>query len=94
MIPTKQTKFGKKGNCFAACVASILEIPINVVPDLGEYEKSGYWIHKFNEWLSDKYKLVYIEVETPLEDLKEFFSQQPGGFYHTIIGKAPKSKTI
>lgn len=28
MIPVRQTRFGRQGNCFAACVASLLERPI------------------------------------------------------------------
>ena len=43
MIPVTQTKFhesdsGTKGNCFAACVASILELPIDKVIPFDEYE--------------------------------------------------------
>jgi hypothetical protein len=33
MIRVKQTKFGPvEGNCFAACIASLLEVPIEEVP--------------------------------------------------------------
>lgn len=34
MIPAHQTIFGdRRGNCFAACIASVLEIPIYNVPN-------------------------------------------------------------
>ena len=39
-----QTKFGKQGNCFAACVSSLLGLPIEEVPnvetlfDIEEYQ--------------------------------------------------------
>lgn len=32
MYPVMQTKFGKDGNCFSACVASILEVSLAKVP--------------------------------------------------------------
>lgn len=35
--PVRQTIFGKpKGNCFAACIASILGISLSSIPDLNE----------------------------------------------------------
>lgn len=36
MIPVDQTITGDKGNCFAACIASILELPIGSVPNFAE----------------------------------------------------------
>lgn len=94
MIPTYQTKFNKNGNCLEACIASILEIPIASIPKLGKYEQSGNWISKLNEWLSEKHGLVYVETNTPVEDIVVFFEQQPGGFYHVIIGKTSSHKDI
>src|SRR5580692_7025464 len=36
MKPVDQTLFGQKGNCYAAVMASILELPLEAVPgDLG-----------------------------------------------------------
>ena len=35
MKPVFQTAYGEgKGNCYAACVASVLELPLEVMPDL------------------------------------------------------------
>lgn len=40
MKPVKQTVFGyPKGNCFAACVASIMEIPLEDTPELSDIER-------------------------------------------------------
>lgn len=36
MIPVDQTKFGKGGNCMSACIASILEMDLNEVPNFFE----------------------------------------------------------
>lgn len=94
MIPTKQTKFKKDGNCLEACIASILGISIDSIPCLGQYEQSGNWISKLNKWLSKHHGLVYVETNTSIEDIKVFFEQQPGGFYHVIIGKTHRSKEM
>lgn len=32
MIPVHQTRFGAEGNCYAACIASIFEVPLADVP--------------------------------------------------------------
>ena len=47
MIPVDQTKFGPvEGNCFSACVASILEIPLDDVPQF----MAGDWWANFSAW--------------------------------------------
>jgi hypothetical protein len=40
------------GNCFAACVASILELPIDMVPNYRS-EGDGWW-HEWQEWLKPR----------------------------------------
>lgn len=48
MTPVDQTTFGPEGgNCFSACVASILEIPITQVPFFMEPDE---WWPGFVEW--------------------------------------------
>ncbi len=46
MKPVFQTRFGPDGDCYAACLASILEIAIDQVPVLGEQ-----WTHDLRRWL-------------------------------------------
>ena len=49
MKPVDQTTFGSPGgNCFSACVASLLEIPIEEVP---YFMDGGAWFERFAEWL-------------------------------------------
>jgi hypothetical protein len=49
MTPVTQTLFGKPdGNCFAACVASLLDLPLEVVPNVMRHED---WYARFNWWL-------------------------------------------
>jgi hypothetical protein len=59
MKPVKQTKFGPiEGNCFAACLASILELAIEEVNcDL----KSEGWWENLQAWLRPK-NLYFLEV--------------------------------
>jgi hypothetical protein len=47
VIPADQTRFGSaEGNCFSACVASILEIPLEDVPQF----MVGDWWANFTAW--------------------------------------------
>lgn len=51
MKPTDQTLFGnKEGNCFASCVASIFEVPLDEVPNFCTtkdwYERLGAWANE------------------------------------------------
>ena len=50
MKPVDQTDFGPEtGNCFAASIASIMEIPLADVPNLDP----NNWFDEFNKWLYD-----------------------------------------
>lgn len=57
MQPVDQTRIGENGNCFQASIASILELPLEAVPDFcNKYEPDEYFRH-FAKWLR-KFKLV------------------------------------
>jgi hypothetical protein len=49
MMRIYQSRHGNRGNCFEACLASILEIPLDQVPDLSLYEDS--WDLELDRWL-------------------------------------------
>lgn len=49
-----QTKFGEGGNCFAACLASLFEVPIDSIPDFWESETSDGWWRSVRAWLADR----------------------------------------
>lgn len=52
MTPIDQTVFGfDEGNCFAACIASILEIPLDSIPFFFDVDD---WWSKFDSWLEAK----------------------------------------
>ena len=57
MIKIMQTITGPTGNCLAACVASVLEIPLYETPScihppiaIGDTEP--HWFEQFNAWLN------------------------------------------
>ncbi len=52
MKPVYQTTFGSgKGNCFSACLASLLEIPVLRVPDFCALYDDTRWMDEANRWL-------------------------------------------
>lgn len=56
MKPVNQTLFGNgTGNCFAACVASILELPIEEVPNFCvDYPEPQDWYAVFRAWCTER----------------------------------------
>ena len=61
MKPVQQTKTGPlRGDCLAACVASIFEVSIKDVPHLDE----DSWHQNLREWLNARsFSFVYIESD-------------------------------
>ena len=59
MIPTDQTAFDLDGNCMAACLASILEIPIEDV----QCKETDNWFKDVNLWLQREHKLALMEIK-------------------------------
>lgn len=98
MTPVKQTilhdpENGKFGDCFRACIASLLELPITAVPHFcDQYNPS--WFRELNEWLAPR---GYFFLEFGCEDPKgwEFWLDQcacGGDLYHTLCGPSPRFK--
>jgi hypothetical protein len=68
MKPVDQTTFGfPGGNCFSACVATILNLPLDCVP----YFMTGDdWWQRFSDWADDQGILpVYIPDYPPPDDM-------------------------
>ena len=90
MIKTDQTIFDLgKGNCFAACVASILEIPITEVRHFTDGE-SLHWREEINEWLAER-GLFFIDVSLN-GDIRDELVRFWG--YHLILGESPRRGDI
>lgn len=77
MKPVLQTIFGRdNGNCFNACLASVLEIELSSIP---YFMHDDNWIEKYNQWLIENFGVYVLDVstETPETTLKG---------YHLIVG--------
>jgi hypothetical protein len=82
MIPVHQTKFEGKigtGNCFQACMASLLHCSIEEVPELKESNTYEGKLALINRWL-DKRGLAYLEIGPPQ---RYFFEVD---FYYILSG--------
>jgi hypothetical protein len=75
--PVEQTHLlPPHGNCFAACVASILEMPIDAVPDFTTFDD---WTVRWNKWLRPM-NLAMMHVTVPTEGFKEWSQQCMPGY--------------
>lgn len=84
MRPNYQTRFGKhRGNCFATCIACLLEVPVDSVPNFCENDN---WREATNEWLA-QYGLHYQDVTLP-GDARDEAVRFWG--YHVISGDGPR----
>ncbi len=90
MIPINQTKFSTEttsGNCFAACIASILEKDINDIPHLDFNESFSEYLERFHKYL-ESINFLYIECERHglLNTNFNYIN------YHLICGKGPRKR--
>ncbi len=90
MKPVRQTLFSpikgdpeSTGNCFAACVASILELPLEEVPNFCALDT---WFKDFEKWLNDRgLTRLYIQYPT-----KETLRWSTGKSHYISTGKSPR----
>lgn len=88
MKPVDQTKFGNEGNCFAACIASILEIPLQEVPDLAAAMQAKKNFRRIlADWLHLR-GLTYVELEIGKPNWSMGDWNPPT--YHIIGGDSPR----
>ena len=85
MKPIKQTKFGPvEGNCFAACIASLLEVPIEEVTlDMGK----DLWWQSLQEYLKPR-NLFFLEVR--LDVSVKYPMYEMDGILCVMSGKSPR----
>ena len=50
MKPIYQTEFGKYGNCYSACLASITEIDLDSIPNFTIYCDKSKWFEAVRKW--------------------------------------------
>ena len=81
MKPVFQNRFGKgEGNCLAACLASIFEVPIESIPEFAE----DPWYNQFEEYMISTFGLQPAEIVIDQCD-----GWKPKGF-HLISGNSPR----
>ncbi len=95
MTPIKQTKFHsdtQKGNCFAAAIASLLDVPLHAVPELEELE-SPKWQEALFNWA----ELLGYEVDCHHDEAPKGYSIAGGmsirGVKHAVIAWTDDSAT-
>lgn len=97
MNPISQTIFNggnpppgeECGNCFAACVASILELDLDTVPNFCNTRgKNGEWWDRFNAWMREATGLVPMMIES-LGHIKPGYTIMcgpgPRGHVHSVV---------
>ena len=104
MKPVDQTRFGIElplseapGNCWAACIASILELPLSEVPDEADFWKPGMnhrqscriYEPAVMLWLRDK---GYILVEVPMKGV--FFRGEEWNPPCILSGPSPRNNEV
>ena len=82
MIKVNQTKFGpEEGNCFQACLASLLEIPIEEIP-VPEEDEDQWGV--LGLWLKENHGVQFIIIQG-----RQTEAFRPLG-YHLIGGMSPR----
>lgn len=86
MRPVDQTTFGHPGgNCFSACIASLLELPIEEVPYfMDESDGRAPWDEQLDAWLETRgFYALHFNIQDPARML------WPKGYY-IQVGKSPR----
>lgn len=88
MICVDQTVFGfPQGNCLAACVASLLHVPLESIPDFSRME----WLDELRRWAEPHgfYPLCFsLDTNWRPPGLYILGGQSPrGDFLHAVIAR-------
>lgn len=95
MIPVMQTKLYSpqgihSGNCLAACLASILEVPLWMVPCWEDmFGRNGEWRLRIDEWLERFFRLRMVRREGhDTDDIHGYYiasGQSARGVAHSCV---------
>ena len=86
MIPQTQSRVGRTGRCFEACIASLLDLKERDVPDFGG---DDVFMQNCTEFLAE-FGLYYVQVPPTLSGLAVVWHPGMGEAYHTIEGMSPR----
>jgi len=94
MKPVDQTLFGwPSGNCFAACVASILELPLDEVPNFMLNHET--WFEDAYRWLAARgYSLLYVKRDAVAAGQVDVRPLIDAGHYFILGGLSPRSEHL
>jgi hypothetical protein len=99
MTPVKQSKLYvpdgiHNGNCYAACLASLLDLPLWMVPPWEDMFGRGAWYQRTEEWLQRMFGLTILRTKGhEVEAMPEFYianGLSPRDVYHSVIFSAGK----
>jgi hypothetical protein len=94
VTPVKQSKLYAadaihNGNCFAACLASLLDLPLWMVPPFDDMFGRSDWSVRVDEWLERMFRLRRVRTdESSTATLPEFYiasGLSPRGVRHSVI---------
>lgn len=97
MKPVMQSKLYAQdaihnGNCYAACLASLLDLPLWMVPPFEDMFGRSDWHDRTQEWLERLFKLRLVRSEGhPVEMLPEYYiasGLSPRGVRHSVLYRA------
>jgi hypothetical protein len=96
--PTKQTKFGKKGNCLSAVVSTLFDVGIEDIPVFADDEE--HWTVELSTWMSKNFGKFVCPMKLSCQE--DFFifcgslmitginSPHPNVERHAVITKGDK----
>lgn len=84
MKPVDQTRVGSEGDCYAACIASLLELPLADVPNF--CADSSNWLEHADKWLREEHEYTLLGFRPRGEGA---FYCIPA-MYHIMAGKSPR----
>ncbi len=91
MKPVMQTKFGKpEGNCWAACIASMLEVGIDAVPAFPVEDGKPHWYDATKEWLHSEHGLDLLSLHVDLTKADQRRYWRDSKCYWIAGGKSPR----
>lgn len=95
VIPVSQTKLYSpdgihNGNCFAACIASMLDVPLWMVPPFEDmFGRGAEWRERAEEWLSRIWSVRLVRTEGhTLGSMPMFYianGPSARGVHHSVI---------
>ncbi len=96
MIPTPQTIGGFGGNCFQACIASIMELPIDAVPHFFREARPGKDCWTLKQWrevmrFADSRNHQACWLDPDLEADKPWIKRlKESGLFYVAFGMSPR----